>query len=229
MGPFVLTVILFFAAIGIAIAIAMYFQVRRKVARSQLQKVFLGYNETHDLEVLVQWVESDLAHERRVLEVIEYLEIIGEEALAAQFLAKVPSLKQRASRMVALRLYRKLPETERALDLARQLHRDHPNDDAVLDAYLGTLLDAGYHDEVRPIIQRRLHLKTRGTVFSGHAAHLLALDGQIEAALKIWYDIEKRERTLFENTLAQPIKSEMERQLRRTQSLIEQFEAQITP
>ncbi len=221
MGAFVFTMLLFFGFIALALLFAVISSWKRRSSRRKLLAVFLEYNDHSDLQIVIKWIQA-VQHDRRLLEALEYLETIKELKLAKELFHAVGESQDRSVQMTILRIYRALGD-ERSVAMARSLQQNFTHDDAVIDAFCGTLLDQGLADEVKPILEQRLAKKIRGTTFSGHWAHMLAEQGQIDEAMSIWTKVELQERTLFENSLAQPNKSLIEAQWKRTRTLMERY------
>lgn len=208
-------------AILVTIGIGAYFL--KLVRLREIQKVFREYNDCGDLSVLTGWIERRQRAER-LTRVLEYLEKIEHDELSVTVLEafSADALKGRHLRVFACRALGRAGKKEAAMSLGETLLRDYPGDDAILELYLETALKFKLLKPAKKLLQERLSRKAKGTAFKRQYAQILASEGKFAEAEGLLEEVVRRDRTLYENTFAQPQKRQIYEQYLHAQSLLDE-------
>ena len=212
----------FLGLIGVAVLAALIFRGIRSVGSKALTRRFQQFQDDGNLNHLMSWLAEN--ESSRMIELLEFLEAHEAYEVASDIWYQCREKNGRSVRLTMLRMLSHLNNDELAVPIAQQLLNDYPNDDAVLDAYFGALLDAGHHSEVKPRLEHRISQKVKGTAFQGHLAHLLALEGKKDEARVIWQAVELQQRNLAINTLAPATKKLLQQQHHRTREKMSLFD-----
>ena len=207
----------------VVFGLGSYLLKRQRLKR--IQAMFLRFHDQdRDLEVIVSWIEEKRS-QGRMLEVLDYLSKIEEEALAVEVLERIGTERfpHRHILMFACRGFLKTERKEAALQTAKQLRDRYPDDDSIRDLFIDVHLHYDELDAVRDVLMPRLERKFKGTIFPRHYARLLAAEGNYQKAVTIMQNVVEKEQALYTNTFAQPQKSLIGVQCEESKNYLERF------